>query len=355
MNNLSLTKEMADSVAEKLLEAGYKKFERKQYHRYSKGRADATYIHYSLNIIRATRNTDAQKIITNTFGAPNGWASDSQDDRYCTWFFNGYNSKEGASKLGEKVYSWVVKSENTVCKLVDKTLRKDKETGVPKEIIDFFISRKLEKGAKTEVALYVGDKGFEAEVMLKPDGRHKLKLNAVAAALDLSLLHEGEDTVWFERDDDGGFYVYTKSLTKSLSKKPKSRTKPTRTSSKGEGERRIGQDYFRSEVIDACNRRCVVTAVDDISLLIASHIKPWAKSSDDEKMDGDNGLLLAPHIDKLFDKGRITFSELGEILIADDLSDSVLDAWHIDKNKKYSLNENQRRYMAYHRESIFNK
>ncbi|MBT4130099.1 MAG: hypothetical protein HOI31_01810 [Gammaproteobacteria bacterium] len=96
MKELTLTKQEADSLVIKLENAGYEKYERKKYHRFSKGRADSTYIHYSLNIIRSTVNTEAELIIKKIFGDPNGKASDSEDSRYSSWFFNGYVGKNGS-------------------------------------------------------------------------------------------------------------------------------------------------------------------------------------------------------------------------------------------------------------------
>lgn len=97
MKELPLTQKEADSLSAILESAGYEKVERKQYHRFSKGRADATYIHYSLNIIRSTVNTEAEELIKKAFGKPNGKASESQDERYSTWFFNGYVGKKGST------------------------------------------------------------------------------------------------------------------------------------------------------------------------------------------------------------------------------------------------------------------
>ena len=97
MREMSLTQQEVDTLVIKLENAGYEKFERKQYLRFSKARADATYIHYSLNIIRSTTNTKAELIVKRTFGEPNGKSSESQDDRYSSWFFNGYVGKKGST------------------------------------------------------------------------------------------------------------------------------------------------------------------------------------------------------------------------------------------------------------------
>lgn len=80
---------------------------------------------------------------------------------------------------------------------------------------------------------------------------------------------------------------------------------------------RVGQDLFRSALMDYWQGRCCVTGLAVPALLRASHIKPWAKcQSDDERLDVFNGLLLAPHIDALFDGGWISFSDQGELLVS---------------------------------------
>ncbi|MCC7703364.1 HNH endonuclease [Janthinobacterium sp. GW460P] len=72
---------------------------------------------------------------------------------------------------------------------------------------------------------------------------------------------------------------------------------------------RIGQGKFRSTVISAwkIGEVCCLTGIDIPELLIASHIKPWCESNDDERRDPANGLILATHVDKLFDKHLLSF------------------------------------------------
>jgi hypothetical protein len=96
---LSLDPQQAEAIAARLRDAGYTANPRQEYTGFSKGRGDKTYLHYSRNVIRATVGTQGEKIIRSVFGPPNGKASDSQNDKYSTWFFNGY-----AGKAGSKVY-----------------------------------------------------------------------------------------------------------------------------------------------------------------------------------------------------------------------------------------------------------
>jgi len=83
---------------------------------------------------------------------------------------------------------------------------------------------------------------------------------------------------------------------------------------------RVGQDLFRNALMDYWQGRCCVTGLAVPALLRASHIRPWAKcQSDDERLDVFNGLLLAPHIDALFDGGWISFSDQGGLLVSEAL------------------------------------
>src|SRR5690606_35468858 len=75
---------------------------------------------------------------------------------------------------------------------------------------------------------------------------------------------------------------------------------------------RVGQGLFRKRVIllaDACK----VTGISDRRLLVASHIKAWRDSTNAERINGHNGVLLSPHVDALFDEHLITFEDDGQM------------------------------------------
>lgn len=118
---------------------------------------------------------------------------------------------------------------------------------------------------------------------------------------------------------------------------------------------RRGQGIFKSNV-RLNEKKCRITGVQDSRLLIASHIKPWADSSDKEKLDGYNGLLLSPHVDRLFDKGLISFQNDGSILVSSKLDQAVLADWSIDKTKNVgAFKPEQCVYLEYHRSNRFKK
>ena len=118
---------------------------------------------------------------------------------------------------------------------------------------------------------------------------------------------------------------------------------------------RVGQGLFRAALLDYWQGRCCVTGLAVPSLLRASHIKPWAKcASDNERLDVFNGLLLAPHLDALFDGGWISFSDQGGMLVSKQLSAAARAQLGIALEWSISgLKTAHRGYLAHHREHEF--
>ncbi|MBG85272.1 MAG: HNH endonuclease [Verrucomicrobiales bacterium] len=119
---------------------------------------------------------------------------------------------------------------------------------------------------------------------------------------------------------------------------------------------RKGQGKFR-ENVSKLEPHCRVTGVTDHRLLRASHIKPWrACETAHERLDGNNGLLLAANIDHLFDKGFISFSDEGAILISRRIDDSQMLLLGIDSGASNLVGQfrpAQQKYLDYHRENVF--
>jgi len=115
---------------------------------------------------------------------------------------------------------------------------------------------------------------------------------------------------------------------------------------------RIGQGAFRKRVL-AMEPACRVTNIAVPSLLRASHIKPWRESTNAERLDGANGLMLAPHIDLLFDRHLISFTDDGGLIVSKKIDPSVLRGWHI-ANSAISgpFNDRQKVYLSVHREHL---
>ncbi len=118
---------------------------------------------------------------------------------------------------------------------------------------------------------------------------------------------------------------------------------------------RIGQSFFRNQLIDLWNGCCSISGFSKTELLIASHIKPYNKCKENEKYDIYNGLLLTPNYDRLFDRFLISFDKNGKILISSTLLKTDLKKLNIKKNATIKLNENHEPYMKYHRKIFFKK
>ena len=124
--------------------------------------------------------------------------------------------------------------------------------------------------------------------------------------------------------------------------------KPDKTERQGLVISRVGQGYYRQELIKKFNGRCAVTSIDREEILIASHIVPWRLSTDEERLDVDNGILLSPLYDALFDKHLISFNDDGEILIANSIKDDNLKT-NIRLNAKIIVTEGMKKYLYRHR------
>ena len=112
---------------------------------------------------------------------------------------------------------------------------------------------------------------------------------------------------------------------------------------------------FRKELIKKYNSSCVITGINEKKLLIASHIKPWAVCTNAERLSVENGLLLSPTFDKLFDCGLISFADSGRILISSQLSAEVVSKLHISMADTFNLKASQelKQNLEYHRDVVF--
>ncbi len=120
---------------------------------------------------------------------------------------------------------------------------------------------------------------------------------------------------------------------------------------------RRGQGRFKQNVA-VYERACRVSHVDNPTHLIASHIKPWRESNNEERLLGVNGLLLTPSIDHLFDRGFISFGDEGEVLISPVADPISLHRMGVDCSRPIfagRFNIDQKHFLDYHRKEIFLK
>ena len=115
---------------------------------------------------------------------------------------------------------------------------------------------------------------------------------------------------------------------------------------------RVNQGVFRDLLIKRYSN-CCLCKIANPQLLVASHIKPWAKSKPEEKLNPGNGFLLCPAHDKLFDLGLISFEDDGRIMISSELS--VVDRIYtnIQPDMKIEVREENKPFLEYHRKNRF--
>lgn len=120
---------------------------------------------------------------------------------------------------------------------------------------------------------------------------------------------------------------------------------------------RIGQAKYKDNLKTLWNSSCSVTGCSMDNILIASHIKPWrACTGNNEWINPYNGLLLTPNLDRLFDKGLISFSDNGLIIISSKIN--TLEYTNLGINPQMKLRfvlEEHKEFLRYHRENIFIK
>jgi putative restriction endonuclease len=118
---------------------------------------------------------------------------------------------------------------------------------------------------------------------------------------------------------------------------------------------RRGQGLFKKRVM-RIEHACRITGVNREEHLRASHCKPWRDSNNEERLDGENGLLLTPSIDHLFDRGFITFENNGQVVVSPvahsrSLAQMGIDPANPPRVGVFSTGQNQ--YLEFHREGVF--
>ena len=129
-------------------------------------------------------------------------------------------------------------------------------------------------------------------------------------------------------------------------------TKPTETERSGLVTSRVGQGYYRQQIIDRWGGKCPITGASTTRLLIASHIVPWSQSNDDERLDVNNGILLSPNFDALFDRHLISFKNDGSIIISDKMSQKDREALGVSDAIKIPVTEGMKTYLERHRQNF---
>lgn len=115
---------------------------------------------------------------------------------------------------------------------------------------------------------------------------------------------------------------------------------------------RKNQNKFR-EALFKRESKCKICGLAHKELLIASHIKPWSKSTPEEKLNPFNGFLLCPNHDSLFDKHLISFKDNGEIILSKRLSEKEQELLNINKDIVINIEEENKKFLKEHRDVFY--
>lgn len=120
-------------------------------------------------------------------------------------------------------------------------------------------------------------------------------------------------------------------------------------------QQRIGQGTFREALKQRWESACAVTGITCSELLRASHVRPWKNSNSRQRRDPENGLLLAAHMDALFDRGLMSFDSAGKMLLSSKLGSDVRQDFGLPRALRYPPSKQLEEYLEYHREFLFQK
>ena len=143
-------------------------------------------------------------------------------------------------------------------------------------------------------------------------------------------------------------------FSKTVSARRRQKYKPAKTSKLRFVNQRLGQPWFRAQILDKWDYKCAVTGNDNFKICIASHIVPW-KDSEEDRLEVDNGILLSPDLDALFDKILISFEDSGKIIISKKILENI-GMLGIDADMSLSkVTDGMKKYLSWHRDEFYKR
>lgn len=125
--------------------------------------------------------------------------------------------------------------------------------------------------------------------------------------------------------------------------------RPSLTERSGLVLSRVGQGAYRKSIINRWENKCAVTSFNDGRVLIASHIHQWKDATDEERLDVDNGILLSPNFDALFDRHLITFEKTGKIVLSESIDHKEYQKLGVRGDEQIArFYESNHRYLVKH-------
>jgi hypothetical protein len=144
-------------------------------------------------------------------------------------------------------------------------------------------------------------------------------------------------------------------VKKQISRPKGEQKKPNYTERRGLVTSRVGQGWYRQEILKKWGNECSITGCSLTEILISSHIKGWSECEDSERLDPNNGILLSPNVDSLFDKHLISFNDNGSMIMSDRISENELQILGLNSTMVIDVSEEMKPYLNFHRSRLLQK
>lgn len=201
---------------------------------------------------------------------------------------------------------------------------------------------------------------FPETVLVRVAGEKSFEVSAS----DPAILDQTADSGPLKVEGYGELYALLRTTAAHARTKPnrvadefktKTATMPKTTEAERLVVQRVGQGLFRGALLDYWQGKCCVTGLDVPELLRASHIRPWAQcETDEQRLDVFNGLLLAPHLDALFDAGLMTVDAAGVVQLSAKLTAERRNALGLNSDLQVAaLRVEHHAYLDFHRLNVW--
>jgi len=116
---------------------------------------------------------------------------------------------------------------------------------------------------------------------------------------------------------------------------------------------RKSHEKFRKDLLPLWENKCALCEIELPVLLQASYSKPWKDSTDSERVDPYNGILLCYNHDALYAKGYIAFDGQGKLHISASIPEDDYVIYNIYPKKRIARYEENKPYFKWHKRNIF--
>lgn len=116
---------------------------------------------------------------------------------------------------------------------------------------------------------------------------------------------------------------------------------------------RRGKEQFTESLLPLWKSECPLCGIAIRDVLKATPAKPWKDSSDEERLDPFNGVLLCANHSALYTAGYIAFTGGGRLHISSQISPQDYDAYRLKKNTKIGVSPEHAPYLRWHKRIVF--